>query len=105
MGKQKPQFSRHMDMGDYVVVINAKEVEVTGRKRKQKVYYKHSGYPGGLKEVKFEKLIKEQPEKVIEKAVFNMLPKNRLRQDRMRRLKIFADSKHRYADKLKSEKK
>lgn len=105
MGKQKPQFSKHMDVGDYVVVINAKEVEVTGRKRKQKVYYKHSGYPGGLKEVKFEKLIKEQPEKVIEKAVYNMLPKNRLRQDRMRRFKIFAGSKHKYADKLKAKKK
>ncbi len=104
MGKHKPAYSDHMDMGDYVVVINAKEVEVTGRKRKQKVYYKHSGYPGGFKEIPFAKMIAEHPERVIELAVSRMLPDNRLRQDRMRRLKVFADNKHPYEKKLEKEK-
>lgn len=104
MGKGKPVFAKHMDMGDYVVVVNARDVELTGRKQKQKVYYSHSGYPGGFKETKFEKLIEEQPAKVIEKAVSGMLPKNRLHKKRMRRMKVFAGPKHRYEDKLKKDK-
>jgi len=103
MGKHKPTYANHMDMGDYVVVINAQKVEVTGRKRKQKVYQKHSGYPGGFKEVSFEKMITENPERVIELAVKRMLPENRLRQDRMRRLKIFAGEKHSYEKELKDK--
>ena len=104
MGKHKTNYASHIDMGDYVVVLNAKEVELTGKKMDQKVYYKHSGYPGGLKEVKVKKLLKEQPEKVIEKAVYGMLPTNRLRQKRMRRLKVFAESEHKYGDKFKNKK-
>jgi len=103
-GKNKVKFSKHMDMGDYVVVINAKKVELTGNKPKDKVYRSHSGYPGGFKEVKLPKLMKENPARVIEHAVAGMLPDNRLRQSRLRRLKIFVDETHPYADKLSSEK-
>ena len=103
MGKHKVKFSKHMDMGDCVVVINAKDVKVTGKKADQKVYYKHSGYPGGLKEVKFSKLIKENPTRIIELAVKRMLPDNRLRDPRMRRLKVFADNKHPYGEKFKNQ--
>lgn len=105
MGKHKPKFSKHMDMGDNVVVVNAGKVVVTGKKEKQKIYYKHSGYPGGFKEVKYEKLIKEQPEKVIIQAVRGMLPKNRLHGKRMRRLKISADSYNPYESQFKNQKK
>lgn len=100
MGKHKAKFAKHMDMGDYVVVINAKEVELTGKKSTQKVYRGHSGYPGGFKEVKISKLFEQFPGRIIEKAVFGMLPDNRLKKDRMGRLKIFTDDKHPYADKL-----
>lgn len=102
MGKHKPTYSNHMDMGDYVVVVNAEKVVVTGNKRKQKVYQKHSGYPGGFKEVSFEKMITEQPARVIELAVRRMLPDNRLRDKRMRRLKVFAGDKHPYNKKFES---
>lgn len=101
MGKHKVKFSKHMDMGDCVVVINASQVELTGRKKFQKVYQKHSGYPGGFKKIKFAKMIDEQPEKVIELAVRRMLASNRLRDKRMRRLKVFAENKHPYQDKFK----
>lgn len=100
MGKHKPTYSDHMDMGDYVVVINAQKVKVTGKKRKQKVYQKHSGYPGGFKEVSFEKMITEHPERVIELAVSRMLPGNRLRDKRMRRLKVFAGADHTFKNKF-----
>jgi large subunit ribosomal protein L13 len=103
MGKQKPTYSNHMDMGDYVVVVNAKNVTLTGKKEKDKVYYRHSGYPGGFREVKYSKLISEQPKKVIELAVSGMLPDNRLKQPRLRRMKVFTDTKHPYEDKLKSK--
>lgn len=105
MGKHKPTYSDHMDMGDYIVVINAQKVKVTGKKRKQKVYQKHSGYPGGFKEVSFEKMITEHPERVIELAVSRMLPGNRLRQKRMRRLKVFAGASHSYKSKFEDIKK
>jgi large subunit ribosomal protein L13 len=105
MGKHKPTYSDHMDMGDYVVVINAQKVKVTGKKRKQKVYQKHSGYPGGFKEVSFEKMITEHPERVIELAVSRMLPGNRLRDKRMRRLKVFAGASHSYKNKFEDIKK
>lgn len=100
-GKVKPTYSAHLDVGDCVVVINAREVIVTGRKETQKVYKKHSGYPGGYKEVALAKLRKEQPEKIIALAVKRMLPGNRLRDQRMARLKIFAGSEHPYAGKIK----
>ena len=103
MGKQKVNYAPHMDMGDFVVVINAKDIELTGKKKEQKVYYSHSGYPGGLKEVKFEKLIKEQPSKVTQLAVKRMLPSNRLKSNRMARLKVFAGEKHNFNNKVQKE--
>lgn len=100
MGKHKPNYSNHMDMGDYVVVVNAAKVKLTGRKEQQKVYFRHSGYPKGLREIKFSTLREEQPEKVIRLAVSRMLPKNRLQDQRLSRLKVFAENKHDYEDKL-----
>ena len=100
MGKHKPNYANHIDMGDCVVVINAKEIEVTGRKKNQKVYYKHSGYPGGFSEVSYKKMLEENPEKIIEKAVSGMLPKNRLHTPRMRRMKVYAGADHKYKDKF-----
>lgn len=88
MGKHKRNFSNHIDVGDAVTVINASKVELSGNKTKQKVYRKHSGYPGGFKEISFEKMFKEHPERVIEIAVSGMLPDNRLKTRRMARLKV-----------------
>lgn len=101
MGKHKVDYAPQMDMGDYVVVINASEVKLTGKKEEQKVYYRHSGYPGGFKKTTYSKLKKEQPEKIIELAIKRMLPTNRLKGKRMTRLKVFADDKHPYENKFK----
>ena len=90
IGKKKPEYSTHMDMGDKVVVKNAAKIVLTGRKLKQKVYQKHSGYPGGFKEVSVEKYLHEAPAKVLWVAVKRMLPKNRLMSPRMQRLKVEA---------------
>jgi large subunit ribosomal protein L13 len=94
LGKHKPQFSAHIDCGDNVVVINAANVAVTGNKLEDKKYYRHSGYPGGIKETALGDLIVNNPARVIENAVAGMLPKNRLHDDRMRRLKVYADANH-----------
>ncbi len=102
MGKHKVTYAPHMDAGDYVVVINADKVEVSGKKEKQKVYYRHSGYPGGFKEVAYSKLKREQPAKIIQLAIKRMLPSNRLRDKRMARLKVVVGEKNPYADKFKS---
>lgn len=91
MGKHKVDYSPNLDAGDNVVVTNAARVVVTGRKEDQKVYHKHSGYPGGYKEVKYSQYKKEQPGKIIELAVKGMLPKNRLQKVRLSRLTVFAD--------------
>lgn len=88
MGKHKPGYTAHIDMGDRVIIKNAGKLVLTGRKATQKVYQKHSNYPGGFKEVAVAKLIKERPERVVELAVSRMLPKNRLLSPRMRRLTI-----------------
>ena len=88
MGKHKPIFSRHLDTGDFVVVINAAKVRVTGSKAKQKLYYRHSGYLGGLKETPLKKLFKEKPQEVLKKAVYGMLPKNKLRPKQIKRLRF-----------------
>lgn len=88
MGKHKANYSAHMDSGDFVVVKNVDKIAVTGGKENKKVYYKHSGFPGGFKEVKYMKLLTENPKRILEKAVYNMLPGNRLRDKRMRRLKF-----------------
>lgn len=88
MGRGKATFSRHMDMGDYVVVINAKKVAVTGRKASQKLYRTHSGYPSGFKEKSYGMVMEAHPERIIEHAVSGMIPDNRLKKERMLRLKI-----------------
>lgn len=101
MGKQKATYSTHMDSGDYVVVINAEKVVTTGRKAQQKVYRSHSGYPGGFKEVSFEKMSKEHPNRVVEFAISGMLPDNRLKSDRMARLHVTKGEKHKYESNFK----
>lgn len=93
-GKHKPEYTPHVDTGDYIVVINASQVRVTGNKSTDKVYYKHSGYPGGLTEITFEKLLAKSPERVIEKAVKGMLPKNPLGRAMYRKLKVYAGAEH-----------
>lgn len=103
MGKDKPYYIANLDCGDYVVVINAAEIEVSGRKRKQKLYRRHSGYPGGFKELTFEKIMEHDPRKIIRQAVKGMLPKNKLRDRRLVRLKIFVNDKHPYQDKFKQD--
>jgi large subunit ribosomal protein L13 len=100
IGKHKPTYTPHIEAGDYVVVINASEVALTRNKADQKAYYSHSGFPGGFKEVPFKKMLELQPEKVIKLAVKNMLPKNKQRQDRMNRLKVYASDKHVYQNQL-----
>jgi large subunit ribosomal protein L13 len=94
LGKHKVQFSAHIDCGDNIVVINAEKVNVTGNKLEAKKYYRHSGYPGGIKEIDLATLLNRNPALVIEKAVAGMLPKNRLQDDRLRRLKVYAGSEH-----------
>ncbi|MDN4502034.1 50S ribosomal protein L13 [Alteromonadaceae bacterium BrNp21-10] len=96
-GKHKPEFTPHVDTGDYIVVINAEKVVVTGNKAQNKMYYSHSGYPGGLKEVNFEKLQAKKPEMIIEKAVKGMLPKGPLGRAMFRKMKVFAGAEHTHA--------
>ena len=93
IGKDKPDFTPHLDCGDHVVVINAAKVVLTGRKAEQKVYHRHSGFPGGLKEIGVKKVLAERPEEVIREAVLGMLPKNKLRAHRARKLRVYADAK------------
>jgi len=93
-GKHKPEYTPHVDTGDYIVVLNAAKVQVTGRKAKDKLYYRHSGYPGGLKTEAFEKLVARRPERVIELAVKGMLPKNPLGRAMLRKLKVYGGSEH-----------
>lgn len=93
-GKHKPEYTPNVDTGDYIVVINASQIKITGNKSKDKVYYSHSGYPGGIKAITFEKLLAKQPEKVIEKAVKGMLPKNPLGRAMYRKLKVYAGAEH-----------
>lgn len=94
MGKDKPYFARYLDCGDWAVVVNASEVKVTGKKASQKLYYRHSGYPGGFREITFEKQMERDPTKVIRHAVSGMLPKNKLRKRMLARLRIFAGEEH-----------
>lgn len=93
MGKNKPLTSPNLDNGDFVVAINAKDIKVTGKKLDQKMYQRHSGYPGGLKEFTLRQMMTKDPRKVIEHAVKGMLPKNKLRSPRMRRLKVYLKNK------------
>ena len=96
-GKGKPMFTSHIDCGDYVIVINAKDLVVTGKKLTQKYYYRHSGYPGGLKEASLQQKLESDPSEVIHHAVRGMLPVNKLRDGRLDRLKIYADAEHTHA--------
>ena len=94
MGKHKPQYVPYLDTGDYVVVINASKVKVTGNKTKQKTYYRHSGYPGGLKSVTLETMLQTHPTRVIEHAVKGMLPHNRLGRAMFKKLKVYEGASH-----------
>jgi large subunit ribosomal protein L13 len=94
MGKHKSMFSRNLDTGDFVVITNAGKVRVSGDKTKQKLYYRHSGYPGGLKSISLEKLLEKDPAQAIEHAVKGMLPYNRLRAGMMKRLKVYTGEAH-----------
>lgn len=93
-GKHKPQFTPHVDTGDYVIVVNAEKVNLTGNKLKDKVYYSHSGYPGGIKSVTAEALKAKKPEDLIRFAVKGMLPKNRLGRKLFKKLKVYAGGEH-----------
>lgn len=95
-GKHKAEYTPHVDTGDYVVVVNASKVDVTGNKRTQKFYYRHSGYPGGIKSVRFDKQIAAAPERVIEHAVKGMLPKGPLGRAMYRKLRVYAGPEHRH---------
>ncbi len=96
-GKHKPIYTPHVDCGDYVVVINAEKVWTTGRKLDQKIYYRHSGYPGGLKKTTLREQLNKFPERVIEHAVKGMLPKNRLGRRMFKKLKVYAGAEHPHA--------
>lgn len=93
-GKNKPSYTPFLDMGNFVIVINASKVTLTGKKMKQKVYYRHSGYPGGIKEIKAQELMAKAPEKMIRLAVWGMLPKNKLGKTLLKKLKVYAGSEH-----------
>jgi len=93
-GKHKPTFAPHADVGDFVVVVNAEKVAVTGRKLRQKLYHHHSQYPGGLKSIRMDKLLKERPERVLKNAVRGMLPKNKLGNALFGKLKVYAGPVH-----------
>lgn len=93
-GKHKPTFAPHLDGGDYVVVVSAERVAVTSNKSREKIYYRHSGYPGGIKAETFETLRRRRPEAIIERAVRGMLPKNRLGRRMLKKLKVYAGPDH-----------
>ena len=93
-GKHKPEYTPHVDTGDYIVVINAEKIRVTGNKAKDKMYYKHTGYIGNMKSTNFTKMIQEHPERVLELAVKGMLPKNPLGRAMFKKMKVFAGSEH-----------
>ena len=95
-GKHKAEFTPHVDTGDYIIVVNAEKVGLTGNKRSQKTYYRHTGYPGGIRSTSFEKMIAEKPTRVIESAVKGMLPKGPLGRDMYRKLRVYAGPEHRH---------
>jgi large subunit ribosomal protein L13 len=93
-GKHKPEYTPHVDTGDYIVILNAGKIRVSGNKTEQKMYYHHTGYPGGLKSISFDKLRDKAPERIIETAVRGMLPKNPLGRAMFRKLKVYAGAEH-----------
>ncbi|HEX8051488.1 MAG TPA: 50S ribosomal protein L13 [Thermoleophilaceae bacterium] len=96
-GKHKPEFTPHCDVGDFVIVVNAERISVTGNKREEKRYYRHSGYPGGLRSRTLAEMLDRRPEEVIRKAVKGMLPRNRLGRAQLRKLKVYAGPEHPHA--------
>ncbi len=104
IGKHKPNYTAHIDMGDYCVVINAAKIKVTGNKLLAKKYYHHSGYPGGFREVNLAVQLARDPRSVIEHAVHGMLPKNKLQTPRLRRMKVYAASTHPHVNHFNQEK-
>lgn len=96
-GKNKPCFTPHIDTGDYVIIINADKIVLTGKKAEQKMYYRHSGYPGGFKSTQYKVLLEKKPEFVVEKAIKGMLPKNTLGRQMFKKLKVYAGSEHPHA--------
>ena len=96
-GKHKPEFTPHVDTGDHVVVVNAEKIKVTGRKMEQKIYHHHTGYIGNLKSISLEDLLEKHPERVIEKAVKGMMPKNKLGRAMYKKLHVYAGSEHPHA--------
>ena len=96
-GKHKAEYTPHVDTGDYIIVVNAEKVHVTGKKFTDKIYHSHSGFPGGIKSISFDKLIKRKPEMVIEAAVKGMLPKGPLGRAMFRKLKVYAGNEHNHA--------
>jgi len=96
-GKHKAEYTPHVDTGDYIVVVNAEKIGVTGRKAKDKMYYHHTGFPGGIKSISFEKQIDKAPQRVLETAVKGMLPKNPLGRAMFKKLKVFAGPEHAHA--------
>ncbi|HEY6737716.1 MAG TPA: 50S ribosomal protein L13 [Actinopolymorphaceae bacterium] len=93
-GKHKPTFAPHVDAGDFVVIVNAGKVALSGNKREKKLAYRHSGYPGGLRQTPYGELLEKDPRKAVEKAVWGMLPKNRLSRKLMKKLKVYAGPEH-----------
>ena len=93
-GKHKAEYTPHVDTGDYIVVINAEKVRVTGKKETDKTYYHHTGYPGGIKSITFDKLMDKAPERAIQSAVKGMMPKNKLSYSMLNKLKVYAGSEH-----------
>ncbi|MFQ5786636.1 MAG: 50S ribosomal protein L13 [Thermodesulfobacteriota bacterium] len=93
-GKDKPQFTPHADCGDFVIVVNAEKVSFTGKKWIQKTYYRHTGYPGGLRSITADKLLEKKPEEIIKKAVWGMLPKNKWQKKLIKRLKVYTGNEH-----------
>ena len=104
-GKHKPMYTPHLDVGDYVVVVNADKIEVTGKKLTQKIYYHHSNYPGGLKSVSLEKMLETHPTRAIEHAVKGMLPHNRLGAAMFKKLKVYAGAEHPHKAQVKAAEK
>lgn len=102
-GKHKPTYSTHLDVGDYVIVVNAREVRLTGRKADQKEYFRHSGYMGGERMIPFRTMLAKRPERVIELAVKGMLPKNALGRQQLRKLKVYAGPEHPHAAQMPRE--
>jgi large subunit ribosomal protein L13 len=96
-GKNKPQYTPHVDVGDFVVVVNAEKVVVTGKKAEQKVYRRHSGYPGGMKETSYGRMMERRPAEILRRAVYGMMPKTRLARQQLRKLKIYAGPEHPHA--------